>query len=105
MIDFLVVSISIDGSAFVLSNGAWEAAMQALKRNQEMRRSNEYALHISSVYAGGLIVVSIYFLQIVFSLAKFDLPAFISAVAFVIGLPLLAGILVMNAVERKYPYG
>lgn len=101
MIVFKVGSIEMDGSAFVLSNDShvWEAAMQKL------RRSNEYALHISNVYAGGLIVVSLVFLQTMFSLGSFDRPAFISAVAFSIGLPLLAGILIMNAVESKYPYG
>lgn len=68
-------------------------------------RSSEYALHISNIYAGGLIVVSLVFLQTMLSLGSLDLPAFISAIAFSIGLPLLAGILVINAVESKYPYG
>src|SRR5438874_12398517 len=68
-------------------------------------KNNKYAVRLYNLYAGGLIVFSLIVLQDCMTLKPLDRPAFISVVAFAIALPLLSGMLVVNAVESKYKYG
>jgi len=67
-------------------------------------KGNEYAIQLHDLYAGGLLVISLVILQAFLSLTPLDLTAVISVVAFSIAIPLLAGILVVNVIENKYPY-
>lgn len=68
-------------------------------------KSDAYAITLSNLYAGGLLVVSLIILQDFITLRTPDPASFISVLAFSVALPFLAGVLVVNVVESKYPYG
>lgn len=73
-----------------------------LEANSETASS--YARDLHRVYAGGLILVSFIILQDFLNLRTLDTAALISVLAFSIALPLLSATLVLDVVERRYPY-
>ena len=70
-------------------------------RNQ---RISKYAIRLHTLYAGGLVAVSLIVLQDLIGLGKLDLPALMSLIAFAAAIPLLSGMLVIAVVETRYPY-
>jgi hypothetical protein len=83
-----------------------EVSMFKEKNTMQSQRmqTNKHAIRLHTLYAGGLIAVSLIMLQGFLGLGKLDIPAFISVLAFAAAIPLLAGILVINVIERRYPY-
>src|SRR5437588_11093224 len=79
----------------------WEekSAMQG-----QRLRISRYAIRLHTLYAGGLIAISLIILQDFIGSAKLDLSALVSVVAFAAAIPLLSGMLVADAVQTKYPY-
>jgi len=71
----------------------------------QRRKSDEYSLRLYNFYIGGLVAIILVLLQTLLGLEPLDLSIKISVPAFAIALPLLAGMLVVNIVEEKYPYG
>jgi hypothetical protein len=69
------------------------------------RKSSEYARELYSQYAGGLIVVILVILQALLGLSSLDHWAFLSILAFALSLPCLSGVLIVNFIEKRYPYG
>jgi hypothetical protein len=67
-------------------------------------RINGYAIRLHSLYAGGLLAISLIILQDFLGLGKLDLAALVSVVAFAAAIPLLSGMLVANVVQSKYRY-
>ena len=72
-------------------------------RSQKMKTS-EYTTRLHTLYAGGLIGISLIVLQVFIGLGKLDMPALISVLAFATAVPLLSGMLVTNFIERRYQY-
>lgn len=72
-------------------------------KSQSMRTS-EYAIRLHTLYAGGLIAISLIVIQVFIGLGKLDMPALISVLAFASAIPLLSGMLVVNVVESKYQF-
>ncbi len=66
---------------------------------------NEYAIRVSNRYCGGLLLISLIFLQDFTTMSKLDWAAFFSVLAFSLALPPLGATLVVNIVESKYRYG
>lgn len=67
-------------------------------------KSSEYAHAIENMYAGGLLVVILVLLQGFLALPSFDTWIFISMLASAVAIPPLSGVLVVNFVEKQYPY-
>src|SRR2546425_4291571 len=72
-------------------------------QSQKMKTS-EYTIRLHTLYAGGLIGISLIVLQVFIGLGKLDMPALISVLAFATAVPLLSGMLVTNFIERRYQY-
>ncbi|HLZ60646.1 MAG TPA: hypothetical protein VKR06_27180 [Ktedonosporobacter sp.] len=71
----------------------------------QKQKSNEYTLRLHNLYIGGLMALILVVLQAFLGLDKPSICVSISVTAFAIALPLLGGVLVLNLVEEKYPYG
>ena len=67
-------------------------------------RISRYAIRLHSLYAGGLIAISLIILQDFIAVGKLDLPAHISVVAFAAAVPLLSGMLIANIVKSRYSF-
>ncbi len=67
-------------------------------------KSSEYAHAIQNMYAGGLLVVILVLMQGFLALPSFDTWIFISMLASAVAIPPLSGVLVVNFVEKHYPY-
>ena len=67
-------------------------------------KSSDYAHSIQNLYAGGLLVVILVLLQGFLALPSFDTWIFISMLASALAIPPLSGVLVVNFVEKQYPY-
>jgi predicted MFS family arabinose efflux permease len=64
-----------------------------------------YVLRISNLYTSGLIVSILVILQAFLGLTTFDFWIETSVITSALALPLLAGMLVVNAIEEHYPSG
>jgi hypothetical protein len=73
-------------------------------REARKAKSSEYAHAIQNMYAGGLLVVILVLMQGFLALPSFDTWIFISMWASAIAIPPLSGVLVINFVEKYYPY-
>ncbi len=67
------------------------------------RQNHEYAVKVSNLYAGGLVIVDLAFLPVVISSSPLTFSGKFTLDAFSIALPLLVGTLVINAVESYHP--
>src|SRR5450631_317552 len=67
------------------------------------RRNHEYAIKISNLYAGGLVIVDLAFLPVVISSNPLKSSGQFTLDTFSIALPLLVGTLIINAVEIYNP--
>ena len=67
-------------------------------------RVSKYAIRLHTVYAGGLIAISLIILQDFIGLGKLDPSALVSVVAFAAAIPLLSGMLVANVIQSRYLY-
>jgi hypothetical protein len=67
-------------------------------------KSSDYAHAIQNLYAGGLLLVILVLMQGFLALPSFDTWIFISMVASAMAIPPLSGVLVVNFVEKYYPY-
>src|SRR5690348_7739111 len=67
-------------------------------------KSDQYAVKLHTLYAGGLIPVSLVVLPSFLSIGTLETAALISVIYSAVGLPLLSGTLVLNIVESKYQY-
>jgi hypothetical protein len=71
----------------------------------QKQQSNKHVLRLYNLYIAGLMALILVVLQAVFGLDKADFWVTTSVSAFSIALPLLGGVLVVNLVEERYPYG
>ena len=67
-------------------------------------KSSEYAHAIQNMYAVGLLLVILVLMQGFLALPSFDTWIFISMLASALAIPPLSGVLVVNLVEKHYPY-
>lgn len=79
--------------------------MQSQRMNTNPKaKIDMYAVRLHTLYAGGLIGISLVIFQGFIGLGKLDTPALISVLTFACAIPLLSGILVANVIERRYQY-
>lgn len=69
------------------------------------QRIKEQALHLYNLYTGGLIALILVILQAILGIDRADIWLSITIDAFAIALPFLGGLLVVNLMEERYPYG
>jgi hypothetical protein len=69
------------------------------------QQSKEPVLRLYNLYIGGLMALILVVLQAVLGLDKPDIWVTASVSTFAIALPLLGGVLIVNLVEERYPYG
>lgn len=89
-----------------------EPATSLQEKNADMKKktiaekleSNKYAHEIYNLYAGGLLVVVLVLLQGFLGLPSLDIWIFISMLASAVAIPPLSGVLVVNLVEKRFPY-
>ncbi len=67
-------------------------------------KSSDYAHSMQNLYAVGLLAVVLVLMQGFLALPSFDTWIFMSMFASALAIPLLAGVLVINSVEKHYPY-
>ncbi len=73
-------------------------------------KGDEYAMKFQQLCAGGLIGISLVFIQNfggggAGGTGSIDIPSEIATIAFALALPFLGGIFVLTIVHEEYPYG